>query len=111
MRARISAEKKAAAALEAASEERKAKVDYYRAHLASTIVSDMFDDHATCRFKDCRAAGRCLALDRYVGVCPMPLDLDRSMVFVGMIWFHDAILAAQAEIRAEDARKAGQQAG
>jgi len=99
MRSSKQAEEKAVAALETAREERKAKYDFYRVHLASSIVSDMFDDHAGCRFKDCRTAGRCLALDKYKGVCPMPLDLNRSMIFIGMIWFHDAIRAAEDEAR------------
>ncbi len=94
---------KAVAALETSREERKAKDDRYRVHLASSIVSDMFDDHADCGFKDCRTAGRCLAFDKYTGVCPMPLDLNRSMIFIGMIWFHNAIRAA------EDGSQAGPQ--
>jgi hypothetical protein len=108
MRSSRQAAGKAVATLETVLDERKAKADRYRVHLASAIVSDMFDDHAACRFKDCRKAGRCLALDKYTGVCPMPLDTARSMIFVGMIWFHDAIRAAQAEARQareEEARK------
>ena len=108
MRNSSQTEGKAAAALETARAEPAARYDRYRVHLASSIVSDMFEDHAGCRFKDCRQAGRCLALDKYTGVCPMPLDLNRAMIFIGMIWFHDAIRAAEKaarHAREEAARK------
>ena len=60
-----------------------------------TIISDMVEHHADCSFRDCRAAGRCLAFDRGAGVCPMPLDLTHAMMFLGMIWFHEAMSAEQ----------------
>ena len=51
-----------------------------------------------CVFKDCRAAGRCLAYDKAGGICPIPLDTTRAMTFVGMMWYHDAL---RAELSAE----------
>ena len=103
MRSKLTATKAAAAreAAERKAETKKVLAQYgsYRAHLAMSMISDMFEHHGDCRFKDCRSAGRCLAFDNATGVCPMPFDTTRALMFLGMIWFHEAMSAAEDEAR------------
>ena len=83
MRSRTVTRNKSAAAEVAAAAEKAAQYDAFRAHLGMSVVSDMFEYHKDCGFKDCRAAGRCLAYDKAVGICPIPLDTTRALTFVG----------------------------
>ena len=91
MRSKTATQSKAAAAEAAALEKNSAQYDSFRAHLGMSVVSDMFEYHKDCSFKECRAAGRCLAYDKAVGLCPIPLDTTQALTFVGMMWFHDAL--------------------
>jgi hypothetical protein len=93
MRSRILRQDKAAAAQAAADEEKTVQHDRFRAQLGMSLVSDMFEHHKQCGFKECRAAGRCLAYDRAAGMCPMPLDTTRALTFAGMMLFHDVLRA------------------
>ncbi len=83
-----------------------AEYDAFRAHLGLSLVSDMFGHHQACAFKDCRAAGRCLAFDKAGDVCPMPLDTTRALIFAGMMLFDNAMCAEEKPfhhvLRAED---------
>ena len=93
MRTRTARQNKAAAAEAKADEERVVQRDAFRAHLGMSVVSDMYEHHKECSFKECRAAGRCLAFDRGAGLCPIPLDTTRAMTFAGMMWYEEALRA------------------
>jgi len=93
MRTRTASQNKKAATEAKAAEERTIREDRFRVQLGMSVLSDMFEHNKSCSFKECRAAGRCLAFDRGAGLCPMPLDTTRALTFAGMMWYDEALRA------------------
>ncbi len=86
--------------------------DPYRSAVASmarALVAAMFDHHATCQLRECRAAGHCRA-GAAGGFCAADIDERAALAFAGMMAFHDVfrdeILAGEAAIQPVPVRPA-----